>query len=46
MTFEEQIFGRRLSQPFLVSLRVAEVVFIVLGLLYIGGALHDALHIH
>ena len=46
MTFEEQMLGMRLSRVGIVALRAGEAVFIAFCLFYIGGALHDALHIH
>ena len=46
MTFEEQLLGKKLSGPESVILRIALCVFIVHGLIYIGGALHDATHVH
>ena len=46
MAIEEQLLERKLSRPVLIALRIAQCAFIALGLIYIGGALHDALHIH
>lgn len=46
MNFEVQLLGKRLSRPESIILRIALCVFIALGLIYIGGALHEALHVH
>ena len=46
MTIEEQLLGKKLSGPESIILRIALCVFIMLGLIYIGGALHDATHVH
>ena len=46
MTFEEQMLGKKLNRPTLLALRAAEIIFIALCLIYIGGALHDALSVH
>ncbi len=46
MTIEEQLLGRELSRPILAAIRAAEVIFIALCLIYLGGTLHDAFHSH
>ena len=46
MAIRQQLLGNKLSKPEAVILRIALCVFIALGLIYIGGALHDALHAH
>ena len=46
MAIEEQLLGRKLSRNTLLVLRKSECVFIALGLIYLGGTLHDAFHNH
>ena len=46
MSIEERMLGKKLSRSALIAVRVAEVVFIVLCLLYLGDALQDALGVH
>jgi len=46
MAIDQQLPRKKLGGAESIILRIALGVFVMLGLMYIGGASHDATHVH